>query len=158
MMHISTKGEYGVRVMIDLARYYNKKLRSLTDISQDEGLPVQYLEQLIKKLRDADLVMSARGAHGGYQLSRPPEEIRMSEVLSVLEGALSPYACLSVNGAEVACGWDKLGSCSTRSLWARLQEAIISTLESITLNELVDSEPPAPIRVPEQQRNIKIQL
>jgi Rrf2 family protein len=136
MLHISTRGEYGVRVMIDLARHYGQGLRSLTDISQAEGLPVQYLEQLIKKLREAELVVSARGAHGGYQLSRGPETIRMSQVLRPLEGAIGPYSCLSDDGGAVACDWDRLDHCATRVLWARLRDAMLQTLDSITLAEL----------------------
>ncbi len=137
MMHVSTRGEYGVRVMIDLARYYHIGLRSLTEIAQDEGLPLQYLEQLIKKLREADLVVSVRGAHGGYQLSRPPEDIHMNEVLRVLEGSLSTYTCLTDDSTTMICDWDRLGNCSTRFLWARLQKAILQTLESISLAELI---------------------
>ena len=136
MLHISTRGEYGVRVMIDLARHYGQGLRSLTEISQDEGLPVQYLEQLIKKLRDAELVTSVRGAHGGYQLSRPPHEIRMSEVLRTLEGSLAPYSCLTDASADVTCDWHRNDHCTTQVLWARLRDVIVQTLDSITLAEL----------------------
>jgi Rrf2 family cysteine metabolism transcriptional repressor len=136
MMHISTRGEYGVRIMIDLARHYGGGVRSLTEISQAEGLPIQYLEQLIKKLRDADLVASVRGAHGGYTLSRAPEHIRMSEVLRTLEGSLGPYTCLNDDSANVVCDWDRIDHCSTRVLWARLRDAIVHTLEGITLAEL----------------------
>ena len=136
MMHISTRGEYGVRVMIDLARHYGDGLRSLTEISQAEGLPVQYLEQLIKKLREADLVQSGRGAHGGYTLSRAPQTIRMSEVLRTLEGSLGPFSCLNDDSANVVCDWDRMDNCSTRVLWSRLRDAIVQTLESITLAEL----------------------
>lgn len=143
MMHISTRGEYGVRIMIDLARHYGQGLRSLTEISQAEGLPVQYLEQLIKKLRDADLVQSVRGAHGGYELSRPPIDIRMSEVLRTLEGSLGPFSCLNDDSANVVCDWDRIDNCSTRVLWSRLRDAIVQTLESITLAELSGGTTPA---------------
>lgn len=136
MLHISTRGEYGVRVMIDLAKHFGEGSRSLTDISQAEGLPVQYLEQLIKKLRDADLVISTRGAHGGYQLSRGPEAIRMSDVLRVLEGPLETYSCPSDKDSEV-CGWGRqISDCSTRALWAKLRDVIVQTLDSITLSDL----------------------
>lgn len=137
MLHISTRGEYGVRIMLDLARHHDQGLRSLTEIGQDERLPIQYLEQLIKKLRDADLVASVRGAHGGYRLSRPAEEIRMSEVIRALEGSLAPYSCLSDDG--VVCDWDRLDHCTTRVLWARLRDAVVQTLESITLAELAST-------------------
>ncbi len=140
MLHVSTRGEYGVRVMIDLARHYRIGLRSLTDISLAEGLPVQYLEQLIKRLREAELVSSTRGAHGGYRLSRPPDEIRMSEVLRTLEGPIGLYSCVADDGVSVACDWDRLNHCSTRLLWSRLRSAIILTLDTMTLAELVPAE------------------
>jgi Rrf2 family transcriptional regulator, cysteine metabolism repressor len=144
MIHISTRGEYGVRVMIDLALHYGQGLRSLTEISQDEGLPVQYLEQLIKKLREADLVTSARGAHGGYQLSRPPADIRMSEIMRVLEGSLAPYHCLTDDGAGVVCDWNRIDGCTTRPLWARLRDVIVQTLNDISLADLIPTQPGTP--------------
>jgi Rrf2 family transcriptional regulator, cysteine metabolism repressor len=81
MLRVSTKGEYGVRIMVDLARHYGGRPRSLNDISQAESLPLAYLEQLVKLLREAEptLVTSTRGAHGGYKLSRPPEQISMRD-------------------------------------------------------------------------------
>ncbi|MDQ6645520.1 MAG: Rrf2 family transcriptional regulator, partial [Chloroflexota bacterium] len=92
---VSTKGEYGVRIMVDLARHYGEHPRSLTDISQAEALPLAYLEQLVKMLREAQppLVISTRGAHGGYRLSRSPEEISMGEIVRVLEGPIAPMIC-----------------------------------------------------------------
>src|SRR5437762_2146481 len=94
-LQVSTKGEYGVRIMVDLARHYGERPRSLTDIAQAELLPLAYLEQLAKLLREADppLLTSTRGAHGGYRLSRPPTEITMGEVLRVLEGPIAPMIC-----------------------------------------------------------------
>ena len=85
---ISTKGEYGVRIMVDLAKHYGEHPRSLTDISQAELLPLAYLEQLVKMLRESNppLVISTRGAHGGYRLSRSPEKISMGEIVRILEG------------------------------------------------------------------------
>src|SRR6266705_4433300 len=95
VLRVSTKGEYGVRIMVDLAHHYGGRPRSLTDISQAEMLPLAYLEQLVKLLREADppLVASTRGAHGGYRLNRHPAEITMGEVVRVLEGPISPMIC-----------------------------------------------------------------
>src|SRR5436190_9810424 len=90
MLRVSTKGGYGVRIMVDLARHYGERPRSLTDISQAEMLPLAYLEQLVKLLREANppLVSSTRGAHGGYRLNRNPEDISMGEIVRVLEGPI----------------------------------------------------------------------
>jgi Rrf2 family cysteine metabolism transcriptional repressor len=134
MMRVSTKGEYGVRVMVDLARHYGHGPRSLSDISLEEQLPLPYLEQLVKLLRDKGLIISTRGAHGGYQLSRDPMTIRMSEIIRVLEGPIAPMICAADGVTEVIC--DRLECCSTKYLWAKLRDVIIQTLEQMTLAEL----------------------
>src|SRR5262245_50810386 len=103
MMRVSTKGEYGVRVMVDLARHYGEGPRSLTDIALAEQLPLPYLEQLVKLLRDKGLIQSTRGAHGGYQLSRAPDAIRMNEVIRVLEGPIAPMICAPEGEMELVC-------------------------------------------------------
>ena len=91
----STKGEYGVRLMVQLGRHFGQGPASLAEIAAEEELPRAYLEQLVMSLRDAGLVTSTRGAHGGYELARPPAEIRMSDVLRALEGPLAPMICAS---------------------------------------------------------------
>ena len=91
----STKGEYGVRLMVQLARHYGTGPASLAGIAAEEDLPRAYLEQLVVSLREAGLVISTRGAHGGYELARPPEAIAMSEVLRALEGPIAPMICAS---------------------------------------------------------------
>lgn len=144
MMRVSTKGEYGVRVMVDLARHHGEGPRSLTDISLAEQLPLPYLEQLVKLLRDKGLILSTRGAHGGYQLSRDPKEIRMSEVIRVLEGPIAPMICAPEGEMEVVC--DRLECCSTQYLWTKIRDAILHTLEQMTLAELASVA--APERIP----------
>ncbi len=138
MLRVSTRGEYGVRLMVDLARHYSGKARSLSEISQAEGLTVAYLEQLVKSLRDQNLVESTRGAHGGYALSRPPEQICMGEVLRVLEGPIAPMVCVVEGDSGATCDYNRLDGCSTKYLWARVRDAIASTLDSITLADLVN--------------------
>jgi Rrf2 family protein len=137
MLRVSTKGEYGVRIMVDLARHYGGRPRSLTDISQAETLPLAYLEQLVKLLREAEpaLVVSTRGAHGGYRLSRPPAEITMGEIVRVLEGPIAPMICATEGEMSQICGY--LDACKTKYLWARVRDAVAQTLDSITLEELV---------------------
>jgi len=140
MLRVSTKGEYGVRIMVDLARHYSERPRSLTDISQAESLPLAYLEQLVKLLREADppLVTSTRGAHGGYRLSRHPEQISMGEIVRILEGPISPMICATEGEMTQICGF--LDACKTKYLWARVRDAVAQTLDSITLAELVAAE------------------
>lgn len=136
-LQVSTKGEYGVRIMVDLARHYGERPRSLTDIAQAEMLPLAYLEQLAKLLREADppLLTSTRGAHGGYRLSRPPTEITMGEVLRVLEGPIAPMICAREGEMTEICGF--LDSCKIQLLWAKVRDAVARTIDTITLAELV---------------------
>jgi|SRR5579863_2016798 len=145
MLRVSTKGEYGVRIMVDLARNYGGRPRSLTDISQAEMLPLAYLEQLVKLLREAEppLVVSTRGARGGYRLSRHPSQISMGEIVRVLEGPISPMICATEGEMTQICGF--LDACKTKYLWAKVRDAIANTLDMMTLDELAnESAKPGP--------------
>src|SRR5687767_10386180 len=135
----STKGEYGVRLMVQLGRHHGEGPASLAEIAAEEDLPRAYLEQLVMSLRDAGLVRSTRGAHGGYQLARDPREIRMGEVLRALEGPLAPMICATEDPAH-AIGCDRSARCTVNVLWARVRDAVAGALDSMTLADLV----PAP--------------
>ena len=136
-LQVSTKGEYGVRIMVDLARHYSERPRSLSDIAQTELLPLAYLEQLAKLLREADppLITSTRGAHGGYKLSRNPTEITMGEILRVLEGPIAPMICATEGEMTQICGF--LDSCRIKHLWAKVRDAVAHTIDTMTLADLV---------------------
>ena len=137
MLRVSTKGEYGVRIMVDLARHYGERPRSLNDISQAESLPLAYLEQLVKLLREAEpsLVTSTRGAHGGYKLSRSPEYITMGEIVRILEGPIAPMICATEGEMSQICNY--LDSCKTKYLWAKVRDAVAQTLDAMTLADLM---------------------
>ena len=136
-LQVSTKGEYGVRIMVDLARHYSERPRSLSDIAQAEMLPLAYLEQLAKLLREADppLITSTRGAHGGYKLSRNPTNITMGEILRVLEGPIAPMICATEGEMTQICGF--LDSCRIKHLWAKVRDAVAHTIDTMTLADLV---------------------
>jgi Rrf2 family protein len=134
----STKGEYGVRLMVQLGRRYGSGPSSLAEIATEEDLPRPYLEQLVMSLRDADLVISTRGSHGGYELSRSPELILMSAVLRALEGPLAPMICATEESGvahEPTC--DRTSRCTVNFLWLRIRDAISATLDGMTLADLV---------------------
>src|ERR1700722_16949736 len=94
-MMFSTRAEYGVRVMVDLARRDREHPVPLAEIADCEGLPLAYLEHLVARLRRAGLIESRRSAHGGYLLARSPAEITMAEVVEALEGRIAPVECIS---------------------------------------------------------------
>src|SRR5690242_10710520 len=99
-MMFSTKAEYGVRVMVALARRASETpdgtepVVSLAEIAERDGMPLAYLEHLVARLRKADLIDSRRGSRGGYLLGRPAEQITMAEVVEALEGAIAPIECI----------------------------------------------------------------
>jgi Rrf2 family protein len=128
----STKGEYGVRLMVQLARHYGTGPASLAGIAAEEDLPRAYLEQLVVSLREAGLVTSTRGAHGGYELARKPDEITMSAVLRALEGPIAPMICAS-DDPEHATTCDRSTFCTVNVLWVRVRDAVTGALDSMTL-------------------------
>jgi Rrf2 family protein len=136
-MMFSTKAEYGVRVMAHLARNDAGQPISLGAIADAEGLPVAYLEHLVQRLRRAELVESRRGAHGGYSLARPAEQISMAEVVQALEGEIAPIECISADADGVlVCAREGDEPCPTKLLWTRVQGSIVRTLKDMTLADL----------------------
>jgi Rrf2 family transcriptional regulator, cysteine metabolism repressor len=122
--------------MVQLARHYGTGPASLAGIAAEEDLPRAYLEQLVVSLREAGLVVSTRGAHGGYELSRAPELIPMSAVLRALEGPIAPMVCAS-DDPEHATVCDRSSHCTVNLLWVRVRDAITGALDSMTLADLV---------------------
>ena len=153
-MIFSSKAEYGVRLMVELGRQSPEQPTSLKAIAEAERLPLAYLEQVVARLKKAGFVMSARGAHGGYWLARPAEEITMDEVVLALEGAIAPMDCfLDDHDGRVQCshlGEENAGTCSTKLLWTRVQMGVIRSLQRTTLAELVefDARPSTPAQTP----------
>jgi len=134
-MKVSTRGEYGMRAMVSLARQYGKGPCTLTVVANDSSVPAAYLEQLMGVLRRAGLVASTRGAHGGYQLSRAPQEIRVGDVYRVLEGPVAPMECVSEVESDDLC--PLLDGCATRVVWLKVRDNIVEALDSTTLEDLI---------------------
>ena len=139
----STKGEYGVRLMVQLGRHYGRGPASLAEIAAEEDLPRAYLEQLVVNLRESGLVTSTRGAHGGYELASPPETISMAAVLRALEGPIAPMLCAS-DDPEHANLCDRSSRCTVNVLWVRVRDAVTGALDSMTLADLVPERTAGP--------------
>src|ERR1035437_553618 len=139
-MMFSTKAEYGVRVMGELARRAGEAPISLAEIAEYDGMPLAYLEHLVARLRKAGLVDSRRGSRGGYLLARPAGEITMAEVVEALEGSIAPIECISQSAdGSIVCSResDPDHACPTKLLWTRVRFAIVRTLQDTTLADLV---------------------
>jgi Rrf2 family transcriptional regulator, cysteine metabolism repressor len=143
-MMFSTKAEYGVRVMVELARRSGGDPIPLAEIAANDGLPLAYLEHLVARLRKAGLVDSRRGSRGGYLLARPAAQITMAEVVEALEGSIAPIECISqsADGTIVCARESKLDHvCPTKLLWTRVRSSIVTTLRETTLADLLVSPP-----------------
>lgn len=123
-MKISTKGRYGLTIMIELAKQYGEGPIALKSIAQSHELSEHYLEQLIAPLRNAGLVKSIRGAYGGYLLAKEPSMITAGDIIRVLEGPISPVEVL--DDEEPA----------KRELWIRIRDAVKGVLDNTTLEDL----------------------
>ena len=146
-MLFSTKAEYGVRLMVELGRRAGEDSPEVAEpvalaaVAEAELLPLSYLEHLVAKLRQAGLVTSVRGAHGGYRLARPAREIEMLDVVEALEGPIAPMECFhSEREGRVLCSHevDAGHSCATKLLWTRVHGGVTKALTSTTLADLVE--------------------
>ena len=145
-MLFSTKAEYGVRLMVELGRRTDSRSPdeatpiSLTAVADAENLPLSYLEHLVAKLRQAGLVTSVRGAHGGYRLARDASEIAMLDVVQALEGPIAPMECFHTEReGRVLCSHEAdPDPCATKLLWTRVHGGVTKALAGTTLAELVE--------------------
>lgn len=134
-MKLSTRTRYGTRALLDIARHQGDKLVQLKDIASRQNISLHYLEHIIAPLVGAGIVRSTRGARGGLQLTRRPGEIKLSDVVQLLEGTITPVDCVIDPGS---C--KRSDSCVTREVWGEMKKAIDNTLKSITLQDLVERE------------------
>lgn len=135
-MKLSTRGRYGLRAMYDLALRYGKGPVPLNSIADRQMVSLHYLEQLMAKLRRAGLVASSRGAQGGYELAKQPEEITVGDIVRVMEGSFDPVQCLSRDSDYEDC--EQLEDCVVRFVWKRLRDCTNRVLDSINLQDLCD--------------------
>lgn len=134
-MQISTKSRYAVRVMIELALNYRQGPLSLKEIARRQTLSEKYLEQIAHPLRAKGLIYSQKGNRGGYSLAKPPSEVTVYDIVTIMEGAISPVACVD---NPQAC--DRSSICAVSLVWSRLKDRIIEELRAHTLAELAEEE------------------
>lgn len=131
-MRISSKGEYAIRAMLDLALQYEKGLIPIQEVASRQGIPQRYLEQVLLQLKRAGFLTSKRGSAGGYHLSKPPKEISVGAVLSAIEGSLErpEGGRRGLRGSTV----DHVGD--LERLWARVAEAVSGVVNEISFEDL----------------------
>ena len=134
-MKVSTKGRYGIRLLLDIALHLDEERVLLRDVALRQDISLMYLEQLIAPLIAGGMVRTTRGPKGGVSLARSPEHIRLSEVIQLLEGSTAPVECVN---DPMAC--NRSGVCATRDIWDELKKKTDSVLESITIHDLVERQ------------------
>ncbi|MDD5327595.1 MAG: Rrf2 family transcriptional regulator [Phycisphaerae bacterium] len=132
-MKLSTRTRYGVRAALELAANQSKGPVQIKTIAHRQDISIKYLEQLMAILKSAGLVRSIRGAKGGYILAKPANQIKLSDVFNALEGPVTTVECLENKNY---CA--RVTDCVTRQVWAEVQQAIMSVLQSMTLQDLIN--------------------
>jgi Rrf2 family protein len=135
MLRLSTKGQYGVRAMFEIAKGYPSRPTNIREISERQEVSVAYLEQILNTLRKAGVISSVRGPGGGYLLAEEPCGINIGTILKALEGPIAITSCL--NPQE---GCSRVDTCVTHLLWRSLGEKIEAFLNTITLADLLEEE------------------
>jgi Rrf2 family protein len=137
-MKISQKGLYALQAMTMLARRYQQGAIRIRDIAYEEGLPEKFLELILLELKNARMVESARGAKGGYQLRKPPSEIRLSEIIRLVDGPLAPFG--DAEQLRTLVDRDD-GRSALYAVFLQVRDAAAKILENTTLADLVDHGP-----------------
>ncbi len=131
-MVVSTKGRYGLRVLLDVALHQSNGPVTLADISRRQGISQKYLWQVLNPLKGAGLLSATRGARGGYVLARTPASVTMKEIITILEGPIALAAC-----ATGARGCERRSDCAASEVWAEIEDKLNEVLGSITLQTIV---------------------
>ena len=131
-MRLSTKSRYGTRAVLDIALHGRNGPVTLKDMSRRQEVSRKYLGQIINHLLTAGILESIRGPQGGYVLSRPPDSIRLGEIIRALDGSVAPSRCVDNPGV---C--DRNPKCVTREVWTRVKESVESVIDETTIADLV---------------------
>ncbi|MGQ9625977.1 MAG: RrF2 family transcriptional regulator [Anaerolineae bacterium] len=133
-MRFSAREQYGLRAMAKLAQCYGQGPVPLAEVAQAEDISLDYLEQVVIPLRRAGLLVSLRGARGGYSLAKEPASVTVGEIIRALEGTIVPIKCVT---EEQCAPCDRQETCVTRSVWEKVRDILAKTLDSTTLSDLI---------------------
>lgn len=134
-MKISTKGRYGVRILLDLARHENGNPRLIRDIAESQQISEKYISRLIIDLRRAGIVRSIRGAKGGFRLAKSPREVTLLDIVEVMEGPLAIVDCVRT---PEKCPRNQ--RCVSREIWNNLNSDIRESMRKVTLQDIIEND------------------
>lgn len=137
-MKLSNKTEYAILALMELGQRYGEGYVLSRDIARSRDIPVSFLERILLGLRNAGIVMSHRGANGGHCLARDPKDISIREVIETFEGSLAPAECVNERSQVPVC--HVAACCVIKDLWQDMYDAMLQSIENVTLNDLVTQE------------------
>lgn len=137
-MKLSNKTEYAILALMELGQRYGKGYVLSRDIARSRDIPPSFLERILLGLRNAGIVMSHRGANGGHCLARDPKDISIREVIETFEGSLAPAECVNERSQVPVC--HVAACCVIKNLWQDMYDAMLESIENVTLNDLVTQE------------------
>lgn len=132
-MKLTTRSRYAVRALAEIARNYGARLTKRKEINNNEEISDSYLEDLLVALKNSGILFTSRGSRGGYALTRPPSQITMLDIITSQEGSLAPVKCLANSGYCHSADF-----CPTKKIWEMFYEAIVHSLDSMTLQDVVE--------------------
>jgi len=141
MLRLSTKSQYGVRAMFEIANGYQAGPVTIKEISEKQSVSVAFLEQILNTLRKAEIIKSVKGPGGGYVLNKAPDNISIGAILRELDGPVAITSCLDPKE-----GCMRIDGCVTHLLWKSLGEKIEAFLDNMTLQDLIEGLPPVKMK------------
>lgn len=137
-MKISTRVRYGLKALVYIAEKSREdKLVRIKEIADDQNISVQYLEQILFKLKNENIIEGKRGPNGGYRLAKNPEEITLHELYKILDEEEKVIDCNESKENKANCNGQ---SCGTTCIWNKLDNAMTKILEEITLNDFIKNQ------------------
>ncbi|MGA2091753.1 MAG: Rrf2 family transcriptional regulator [Endomicrobiales bacterium] len=134
-MKISFKGDYALKIILDLALTYNQGLTQIKEISRRQDIPEKFLEQIVTFLKSARYIKTTRGPKGGIGLTKHPSQITVGEIVRVVEGPTSPIACVSCSG-YLRCGFEE--KCVFKTMWAEVRNSVNDIVDKTTFQHMAD--------------------
>ncbi len=135
-MHVTSKGRYALRVMLDLAQHPEEGTVSLKTVAERQGISMKYLEMIVAGLKRAGLLDSSRGKEGGYRLCRAPADYTVGEIVRALEDKLAPVSCITAEGVQC----ERAADCVTLPMWRELDGLTNAYLDGVTLQDLITGD------------------
>jgi Rrf2 family transcriptional regulator, cysteine metabolism repressor len=139
-MKLSSKTEYAILALLELGQRYDKGLVLSREIASSRNIPESFIERILLTLKNGSVIVSVRGANGGHCLARDPGKISVREIIELFEGSLAPIDCVNERISSLSACCSVEASCVLKDLWKKMYDAMLASIENITIKELITQE------------------